>query len=77
MKHPLVNPESSGHYCMFDGVESITLMEKLMTTEELKAWCKGNIYKYRFRIGNKDSVESDSRKIKTYEDYYKYLLEKV
>ena len=70
--HPLLNPDSK-HYNMFDGLESIEVLESVMTTIELMAWCRGNIYKYRLRLGNKDNVESEIKKIRTYEAYYKYL----
>jgi len=70
--HPLLNPDSK-HYNMFDGLESIEILEAVMTTEELMAWCRGNIYKYRLRLGNKDDVSKEVKKIQTYEAYYKYL----
>ena len=77
MKHPLLN-ENSKHYQMFDGTEAIEILEAIMSTEELMAWCRGNIYKYRLRLGNKDTDTSvsDSNKIQTYEAYYKYLKAK-
>ena len=77
MKHPLIN-EDSKHYAMFDGKEAIVRFEQMFTIEELKAWAKLNAFKYRLRVGNKgDSTDwmLDIKKIKTYEDYYKYLEE--
>jgi len=73
--HPLLNPDSN-HYNMFDGLESIEILEAVMTTKELMAWCRGNIYKYRLRLGNKDDVSKEVKKIQTYEAYYKYLKAK-
>ena len=73
--HPLLNA-SSTHYNMFDGLEAIEVLEAVMTTDELKAWCRGNIYKYRLRLGNKDDVSGEVKKIRTYEAYYKYLENK-
>ena len=76
MVHPLLNPNSS-HYCMFDGLQAIEILEQLMTPQELMAWCRGNIYKYRLRVGNKDSDGvSDLAKIETYENYYNYLKDR-
>ena len=69
--HPLKNPDST-HY-LITGDESIELMEKMYTTEELMAWSKISAMKYRMRIGKKDSPEKELIKIKTYEDYYEYL----
>jgi hypothetical protein len=75
--HPLINPESK-HYSMFDGVEAITRMEQLFTTEELMTWAKLTSFKYRLRVGKKEQVDSQSdiKKIITYENYYKYLENK-
>ena len=75
-KHPLLNPDSS-HYAMFDGLEAIEILEHIMTPQELMAWCRGNIYKYRLRAGNKGNGTSDLTKIRTYEDYYNYLKRKL
>ncbi len=72
--HPLLN-EDSLHYSLF-GDESIEQFEKMFTKDELMAWSKLNYYKYMFRLGRKDTVESEIKKMKTYEDYYMYLEEK-
>ena len=74
INHPLVNPESS-HYNTVDGREAIDDLESIFSTEELKSWALITSYKYRLRIGDKDDVEKEVRKIKTYEAYYKYLDE--
>lgn len=69
--HPLLNPDSP-HYKIL-GDDSIEQFEKMFTVDELKAWAKLSYYKYMFRLGRKDSVESEIKKMKTYEDYYNYL----
>ena len=74
--HPLLNPNSP-HYKMADGVEAIERMELMFSTVELLHWAKITAMKYRLRIGNKDGVESDAKKIETYENYYKYLEKKI
>lgn len=76
MKHPLLNKDSK-HYTMVDGVEAIDIMEKLYTTEELMVWSKISSFKYRLRIANKDDVTKEANKIKTYEEYYLYLQNKL
>ena len=76
MKHPLLNPDSP-HYLMVDGVEAIERMEQMYGTLELMNWSKLTAMKYRLRIGKKDSVESDAKKIATYEAYYEYLGSKL
>lgn len=76
-KHPLLNKASS-HYSMIGGVEAIEIFEKIFTRDELMSWAKLTAMKYRLRVGNKNQVDasSDLEKIKTYEDYYKYLEDK-
>lgn len=75
MTHPLINSDSR-HYQMVDGVESISLMESMFTREEMMIWAKITSYKYRFRLGKKDDDLKDIKKMKTYEDYYKWLADK-
>ena len=70
--HPLLNP-ASPHYQMCDGVEAIERMEQMYTKQELMIWAKCNVMKYRLRIGKKDDVIQEAKKIDTYEAYYKYL----
>jgi len=75
-KHPLINANSP-HYEMLGGVQSIELMEKMFTREELMAWAKLSAMKYRMRIGAKDHPKNEVEKIKSYEAYYLYLEAKV
>ncbi len=74
-EHPLLNKDSS-HYSMVDGVEAIERMEQMYSIEELMIWAKMTAMKYRLRIGKKDDVSKEAKKIKTYEDYYEYLKSK-
>lgn len=73
--HPLHNPDST--YYHITGDEAISLMEAMYTTEELMAWSKITAMKYRLRIGKKDNPDKEIVKIKTYEDYYEYLVNKI
>lgn len=70
-KHPLLN-ENSPHYKLFDK-ESIEQFEKLFTKDELMAWAKICYYKYMFRLGRKDEVKKELKKMATFEAYYDYL----
>jgi len=72
--HPLLNPDSK-HYQMATGVEAVERMEQMYSKEELAVWAKITAMKYRLRIGNKIGAKQDIEKIKTYEDYYKYLTD--
>jgi len=72
MTHPLLNPDST-HYQMVDGIEAVERLEQMYTKEELATWAKITAMKYRLRIANKDAVEKEAQKIKTFEAYYTYL----
>lgn len=74
--HPLLNPDSK-HYEIWSGTQAVEMMERMFSDEELIAWCKVTIMKYRLRIGKKDAIESDAKKIATYEAYLDYLQKKV
>ena len=50
-------------------VEPIKVMEKLFTKEELKGFIKGNILKYRLRMGHKDEIQKEMDKIRVYEQW--------
>lgn len=50
-------------------VEPIKVMEKLFTKEELKGFIKGNILKYRLRMGHKDDIQRELDKIRVYEQW--------
>ena len=50
-------------------VEPIKVMEKLFTKEELKGFVKGNILKYRLRMGHKDDIQKEMDKIRVYEQW--------
>lgn len=50
-------------------VEPIKVMEKLFTKEELKGFIKGNILKYRLRMGHKDDIQKEMDKIRAYEQW--------
>lgn len=80
--HPLKNPDSA-HYAMWlDGlsgetVEAIDLVEKMATKEELLAWAKISLLYYRLRIGKKDDIVKEIKKIETFEAYVHYLENKM
>ena len=78
LQHPLLNPESS-HYKV-TGEESITLMEKMYSKEDLMTWAKITAMKYALRAGRKNlhgdldaAILSDIHKKLSYERYYEYL----
>ena len=67
----LKNPKST-YYEIFKGLESIDVIEKILTKEELIGAMKYNILKYQLRLGKKDGTKKEIEKIKD----YKSALEK-
>jgi len=57
------------HYSLWDGCEVFDILKKVLTKEEYKGFCKGNILKYQLRIGKKpnEPIERDRKKIEIYE----------
>lgn len=50
-------------------VEPILVMYKMFTKEEMIGFLKGNILKYRLRLGHKDDIQKEMDKIKRYEQW--------
>lgn len=61
------------HYMLFDDMEAIEAIEKLLTPEEYMGYLKGCELKYRFRAGKKDSVEKDIGKAGQYAKFREAL----
>ena len=62
------------HYEMWDGIEdSFAMHRAVLTHEEYLGFLKGNIFKYKLRLGDKPDtpVEIDLAKIKTYREELK------
>lgn len=55
MIHPLLNSETSAHYDA-QSIPSIYDLEKEMDLIEMLGWCKGNLFKYRRRLGRKATI---------------------
>lgn len=50
-------------------VEPILVMQQFFTKEEFIGFLKGNILKYRLRLGHKDDIQKEMDKIKRYEQW--------
>lgn len=50
-------------------LEPILVMQDMFTTEEFIGFLKGNILKYRLRMGHKDNIQKEMDKIKRYEEW--------
>jgi len=66
------------HYKLWEGMEPFELHRKLLNKIEYIGFLKGNILKYKLRIGNKpgESIERDMEKIKVYQEELKKFLKK-
>ena len=58
------------HYKGVLGVPDIEIIAAAMTEEMFRGFCFGNSLKYRLRIGKKDDVSSELKKIKDYPDVF-------
>ena len=70
--HPLINQDSA-HYDA-KGKSAIELLEEQLTVIEMIGFCKGNIFKYKYRAEHKGQKDSDIKKIQTYENYLNFLV---
>ncbi len=50
-------------------LEPILVMQKMFTHEEFIGFLKGNILKYRLRLGHKDDIQKEMDKIQRYEQW--------
>lgn len=60
------------HYCV-GGIETIDLIESLLTQEQFKGYLLGNVIKYRERHPYKGNQEEDLKKAAWYFERYKEL----
>lgn len=61
------------HYQVFEGVESIEIIARSMTTSEFRGFCLGNVLKYRLRAGKKSelaTMEKDLNKAAFYQELF-------
>lgn len=73
MRHPLLNPQST-HYSPAGVASAIELYEKQATVQEGIGFCKGNLFKYSYRLEKKNQRQDDLAKIETYENYLRLLM---
>lgn len=62
--------EQPKHYEVVQGVEAIDLIRKMMSPEEFRGYCLGNVIKYRMRAGEKDDAAQDLAKSRVYAKWY-------
>ena len=71
--HPLINPNSAGHYDN-GSITTIEKMEARLSVTEMIGFAKGNAFKYEERKELKGQLEADIEKIKTYKNYLEVLI---
>lgn len=71
--HPLINPNSAGHYDN-GKLTTIQKIEDRLSVTEMIGACKFNITKYIERRELKGSLEADIEKTETYQRYLGVLL---
>lgn len=70
------NVNSPKHY-QHGGIETIDIIQSMLTEDEFKGYLKGNILKYRERANYKGKTEEDFAKAKWYHDRLKSEEEKA
>ena len=60
------NVHSPSHYKLPNGMEMIDIIRLLLTPEEFRGYCKGNVLKYNGRSGKKDDPAQEAGKAAVY-----------
>jgi len=71
---PIMNIEENKHHLIWGDTQSIELIEDFLSKEEYKGFLKGNILKYQLRLGKKDDVSKELKKIQDYTNELNKLL---
>ena len=61
-----MNIEENKHHLLWGDFESIEVIQGVLSPEEYIGFLKGQVLKYQLRLGKKDSIEKDLKKIKDY-----------
>lgn len=69
---PINNPVSNPSHYQHGGIETKEIIRTMLTPEEYRGYCKGNIIKYRERAEHKGNAEQDYGKAR---EYMKFLKE--
>ena len=74
MDHPLKNKDCL-YYELYTGMESIDVLEKVFTQQEMTAWAKISLMAYQLRLGKKSGtkVDVEIKKMETFKNYIEYL----
>ena len=69
-----MNIEENKHHLLWGDTQSIELIEDFLSKEEYIGFLKGNILKYQLRIGKKDDVAKELKKIQDYTNELNKML---
>jgi hypothetical protein len=62
--------KNPSHYDIIDDFTALEMIARSSTVEEFRGFCKGNIIKYRMRVGKKDDVTQEVAKAENYKLIY-------
>ena len=69
-----MNIEENKHHLIWGDTQSIELIEDFLSKEEYIGFLKGQILKYQLRLGKKDDVAKELKKIQDYTNELNKLL---
>jgi len=69
-----MNIEENKHHLLWKGMQSLDVMKLSLTKEEYIGFLKGQILKYQLRLGKKDDVAKELKKIQDYTNELNKLL---
>jgi len=70
----IMNIEENKHHLIWKGMQSLDVMKLSLTKEEYIGFLKGQILKYQLRLGKKDDVAKELKKIQDYTNELNKLL---
>ena len=69
-----MNIEENKHHLLWKGMQSLDVMKSALTREEYIGFLKGQILKYQLRLGKKDDVAKELKKIQDYTNELNKML---
>tara|TARA_R110000751_G_scaffold79723_1_gene160724 strand:- start:26 stop:487 length:462 start_codon:yes stop_codon:yes gene_type:complete len=70
-----MNIEENKHHLLWQGMQSIDVMKSALTRTEYIGFLKGQILKYQLRLGKKDDVSKELKKIQDYTNELNKMLD--
>ena len=74
IEEPTTDAINSPSHYLHGGIETIEVIRMMLTPEEFKGYCKGNIIKYRERAPYKGKEEEDYAKALKYKEFLEESL---